>query len=258
MVRWIIWIVALAGVGVAATIAFAGPGARLGMWDYGYGLSLIRSMAMPAMVLAGLNTLTMIYSFLRKNGAPAAALVATAATVAAAATPLQMRAAASSNPFIHDITTDFDNPPLIVAAAELDRKNPAAYAGAEPAPRDPEGRTTAEAQAAAFPEIKPLIFDVAQEEVITAVRAVLSDMGMEILADGAINDDAAAGWRIEAAYTSPWFGFVDDFIVRATPTADGGARVDIRSKSRVGTSDLGANAARIKAFSKKLRKQIGA
>ena len=53
--------------------------------------------------------------------------------------------------------------------------------------------------------------------------------------------------RIEAVATTRWFGFKDDVVVRLTPAA-GGARVDVRSKSRVGRSDVGANAKRIERF----------
>jgi uncharacterized protein (DUF1499 family) len=53
--------------------------------------------------------------------------------------------------------------------------------------------------------------------------------------------------RLEATDTTRWFGFKDDVVVRVTPVAEG-ARVDVRSASRVGQSDLGANARRIRAF----------
>jgi uncharacterized protein (DUF1499 family) len=56
--------------------------------------------------------------------------------------------------------------------------------------------------------------------------------------------------RLEATASTPWFGFVDDVVVRVTP-APQGTRVDVRSVSRVGRSDLGANA-------KRIRKYIGA
>jgi len=53
--------------------------------------------------------------------------------------------------------------------------------------------------------------------------------------------------RLEATATTSWFAFKDDVVIRVTPAA-AGSRVDIRSKSRVGRSDLGANARRIRAF----------
>ncbi|MCA6329217.1 MAG: DUF1499 domain-containing protein, partial [Phenylobacterium sp.] len=40
----------------------------------------------------------------------------------------------------------------------------------------------------------------------------------------------------------------DDVAVRIRPSATGGSVVDVRSTSRVGLSDLGANAKRIEAF----------
>ena len=59
---------------------------------------------------------------------------------------------------------------------------------------------------------------------------------------------------VEAAYTSFWFGFVDDIIIRVRPLdGDTRAEVDLRSVSRVGISDLGANARRIRAFSQRLQ-----
>ena len=61
----------------------------------------------------------------------------------------------------------------------------------------------------------------------------------------------------EATATSFWFGFKDDVVVRVTDTGLESARVDVRSVSRVGVSDLGANAARIEAFSENLRDSVG-
>ncbi len=63
--------------------------------------------------------------------------------------------------------------------------------------------------------------------------------------------DSAAG-RIEATATTPWFGFKDDIVILVTPAGEG-SRVDVRSVSRVGKSDVGTNAARIRAFLAKLR-----
>jgi len=60
--------------------------------------------------------------------------------------------------------------------------------------------------------------------------------------------------RIEATATSFWFGLTDDIVIRVKP-AGIGARLDIRSKSRVGQSDFGANARRIRAFIERLRRE---
>ncbi|MGH7254552.1 MAG: DUF1499 domain-containing protein, partial [Nitrospirales bacterium] len=49
-----------------------------------------------------------------------------------------------------------------------------------------------------------------------------------------------------------WFGFKDDVVIRITPVGDD-TRVDVRSVSRVGRSDVGTNAQRIRTFLKRLQ-----
>lgn len=243
--RFLIWIVSLAAIGLALAIALAGPGTRLGFWDYGTGLTIIRQAALPVMIAAGASLAALIAAFLFARGLVPLTLIALAAAAAAAFVPYQMRQKVEANPFIHDITTDFADPPRIILGAEKPRGNPARYVGDEPAPRSE--RTIAEAQREAFPDIEPIETDLGVEAAATRAKAVLDDMGMEILSSGA--DDEGV-WRIEATHTSRWFGFIDDFIVRIAPEGDG-ARVDLRSKSRVGLSDLGANAERIRTFKEK-------
>ncbi|HEX8439009.1 DUF1499 domain-containing protein [Archangium sp.] len=53
---------------------------------------------------------------------------------------------------------------------------------------------------------------------------------------------------LEGVAESRVFRFRDDFVVRVRPEEGGGTKVDMRSKSRVGRGDLGANAARMHAF----------
>lgn len=247
MARRLIGLVSFAAMAIALAIATSGPGARFGVWDYGFGLTLLRQLALPALIASGLAAIAFVYALLRARPLAWAPLLATIAAASAASVPLQMKARAEANPFIHDITTDFENPPPILAAADLPRKNPAAYAGAEPAPRAVPPISTADAQRQAFPDIAPLELPISVGEATAKAKAAIAQMKMEILAEGPDGDETGAGWRIEAASTSAWFGFKDDFIVRLTST-ENGVRVDVRSKSRVGVSDLGANAARVRAF----------
>ena len=67
--------------------------------------------------------------------------------------------------------------------------------------------------------------------------------------------DAASG-TIEATDTSLFFRFKDDVIVRIRPDLSpaGGASLDMRSVSRVGESDIGVNAKRIRAFLADMKK----
>ncbi|MEX6633960.1 DUF1499 domain-containing protein [Hyphococcus lacteus] len=255
--RVFITLISLAALGCALTIAFSGPGTQLGWWDYGTGLKLIRQVSSPIEItggfglspiftLAGLSLLGGVASLvIGPRGLGIFAIVCGLVAIGAAQVPLKMRADVAANPFIHDVTTDFDNPPPIVAGASKDRKNPPEYVGDEMV-RGSE-LTVAQAQAAAFPDLTAHKVNAGLDETAEIVRHLLDDMGMDIL-DETLGDE---GWLIEAEYKSKWFGFYDDFVVRLTPEGSL-TRVDVRSKSRVGGSDLGANAARMRAFFEKL------
>ena len=259
MVGRIAGVLGLLALGCALAIGLSGPGSRVGLWDWSFGLKLIRWVASPGtipgvplppiLLAAGLALVAGGAAFVTRN-AQAGLFAVVSALLAGGAlmVPLKMRAAVEANPFIHEVTTDFDDPPAIIAAAGLPRKNPADYRGADPVPQSAEGLTVAEAQARAFPDIQPIVTGDSLEMARDKARAVIAAMKMEILAEGPAGDAPGAGWRIEAVATSTWFGFKDDFIVRLTSQAEGGTRIDLRSKSRVGGSDLGANAARVRDF----------
>lgn len=95
-------------------------------------------------------------------------------------------------------------------------------------------------------DIQPLILEEPAEAAFAKARAAARDMGWEI-----VSADPAAG-RIEAVATTFWFGFKDDVTVRVTPQG-GASRIDVRSKSRVGRGDAGANARRIREYLERLR-----
>ena len=103
-----------------------------------------------------------------------------------------------------------------------------------------------EAQRRAYPDIRPLRLAVAPNIAFERAKGAIEESGWQI-----VREDPSAG-RIEAVATTRWFGFKDDVIVRIT--AEGtGSRVDVRSKSRVGRSDLGTNAQRIRAYQRRLQ-----
>jgi len=245
MMRILKILVSAAAILLALAIFSAGPGTRLGIWDYGTGLSLIRNLALPVMIVAGFSLLALIAAIFTARTFVPLTLIATLMAGAAAFIPFRMGQLFDANPFIHDITTDFENPPEIVAAADLPRKNPPEYLGDKTAPRSE--MTVAEAQRKAFPDIEPMMVNGGVDDTAQTVRNIVHNMGMEILHEGTAGD----GWTVEAAHTSMWFGFIDDFVVRMTPEGPK-TRVDVRSQSRVGGSDLGANAERVRDFMARL------
>ena len=136
-------------------------------------------------------------------------------------------------PPIHDISTDTKRPPEFVAILPLraDAPNPSEYGGPE----------VAAAQIGAYPDLQTHRMDAAPAQAFERAQQAARGLGWEI-----VSADPTAG-RIEATATTFWFGFKDDVVIRIEPDA-AGSRVDVRSLSRVGGSDVGANAARIRAF----------
>jgi uncharacterized protein (DUF1499 family) len=95
------------------------------------------------------------------------------------------------------------------------------------------------------------VLPAAPDRVFDRALSVARKLGWVVVAA------VPAEGRIEATDTTRWFGFKDDVVVRVAPAA-GGSRVDVRSVSRVGRSDLGTNARRIRAFLRELRAAISA
>lgn len=135
-------------------------------------------------------------------------------------------------PLINDVTTDVVNPPQFANAKTLE-------------PNDGRDMSfpnqNAEIIREAYPEVEPVAINAPFDDAFNRALDAVQDLGWTLtLADGKEG-------RIEAYDETAVFGFVDDIVVRVEK-ADGGAVVDIRSKSRDGQGDFGANAKRIKAF----------
>ena len=155
--------------------------------------------------------------------------------------PLSLLQKAQSVPRIHDITTDTKNVPPFVAIAPLraDASNPLQYPGEE----------VASQQQAAYPDIQTYESTVSSEILFEAALSAAEQLGWTLV------DRNKAEGRIEAFDTTLWFGFVDDVVIRISET-ESGAALDIRSKSRVGLSDVGKNAERIRQFMGVLDQQL--
>lgn len=138
-------------------------------------------------------------------------------------------------PAIHDITTDTIDPPTF-SAAQGQRG-----AAANTLDTLPE---TIEAQRQAYPELQTIHSQSSIEAAHKQALATARQMGWDIY-----RNDLNAGY-IEAVETTAVMGFKDDIVIRLRTNADG-TLIDLRSVSRVGVSDLGANAARIEEFSRK-------
>jgi hypothetical protein len=146
---------------------------------------------------------------------------------------------AQNVPAIHDISTDTENPPAFVSILPLrkDAANPAEYGGPEIAAK----------QKAAYPDLASAMLPLPPPPAFEQALRTAREMGWTIV------DSNPLEGRIEATDTTFWFGFKDDIVIRIAP-ADQGSRIDVRSVSRVGRSDVGTNAKRIRTFLERLKK----
>ena len=224
----------LSAIAIAAAMG-AGGGVRLALWDFRQGFRILNwaaycGIAGTAVSLAG--------AILGRPGRGRRGFLPAVAGIVlgslAFGVPGTWYRTAKSLPKIHDISTDTENPPAFVSVLPLRSAAPnsAAYGGPE----------IAALQHAAYPDIRPLDSDLPPPQAFQRARAVARKMCWKI-----VGENPAEG-RIEATATTRWFGFKDDIVIRITPSGSSGSRVDIRSVSRVGLSDVGTNARRIRAF----------
>jgi uncharacterized protein (DUF1499 family) len=226
----------LVGAVVAAVLLPLGAlGTRLGIWSFGVGFLLLAA----GTVLAAIGLVTGIAGIIAahrrglSDDKQAVYLGTFVCALILAVMGLQFYTA-STVPPIHDITTDVQDPPTFDRAVALRGE------GANSLEYDREA--VAPLQQQAYPWVQTLTTELPPEQALARSAAVLEDMGLEV-----VHVDEQAG-RVEAVDTTFWFGFEDDVVVRVRPAPEGGSQVDVRSVSRVGVSDLGANARRIGEF----------
>ena len=133
--------------------------------------------------------------------------------------------AARTTPPINDVSTDIKDPPVFwftVTPTDYPVQN-------------------AEPQRAAYPDVRPLELSLSFDDAFAAALALAEDRNWDVLSA----DPAEA--QIEAIATSFLYGFEDEVAVRVMKI-ESGTRIDMRSRSRLGQIDRGANARRIEAF----------
>jgi uncharacterized protein (DUF1499 family) len=223
------------GVAVLALLLLgaAGPMYRLGALGLASAFALLRWAAYLGIAAVVLALAPAIIGYAR--GDRLRVLVASLALVAGAMAfgiPFQWQQSARGLPPIHDVTTDLENPPMFQAVVPLRADAPNSLE--RPA-------NLAQLQREGYPDLTPITLPLPQDQAFDRALAAAQDAGWRI-----VTADKTAG-RIEATATTRWFGFQDDVVVRLTPWGSG-TRVDVRSVSRIGRSDVGTNARRIRAY----------
>ena len=236
----------------------AALGTKFGLWDWKFGLGTLLFQGAPILLgitaLLGLIALGMTLFKKPRTGwaKPLFALLLPAGVFAYLGS---VGSVAGENP-IHDVATDTANPPAFSAAtmtARGDGSNPLSdYAMplgqtefwndkvAEPLASQSQAQIVGEL----YPDLGPILVNAGDEaKAIAAAKAAMEELGFSNVTTGEAS--------VEGVAETFWFGFKDDVAVRV---ADG--RVDFRSVSRVGQSDLGANAKRIAELRAKVEAKL--
>jgi uncharacterized protein (DUF1499 family) len=217
------------GLFACVLLVIDGPFYRMHVWGLFIGLRIV----IPSVLVLGIVAVLLSLPGFGRPGSRGVAIAAlTLGWIAALLPALNMIIEAHSP--IHEVSTDTVNPPQFVVLLPLraadNATNPTGY-----------DSKTAQLQRETYPDIVPLHLDQQPDQVFTRALAATRSMEWEIVAA-----DPTQG-RIEATATSFWFGFKDDIVVRITAEGSG-SRVDVRSLSRTGGSDVGANARHVRDF----------
>lgn len=239
------WMALALSVGglAAALVAAAGSGAEV--WSFRIGFAILR-YAFYAAIAGGLLAIV-AFVIARRGGVRTGRLNLLAFVIAAAfvAYLTSHIATARSVPAIHDATTDLvDVPQFGTLKVRADNLEDIPDDGRpDLAALDPEKRWSA-IHREAYGDLRSLSLAVVPAEAVQRAEALIRARGWQVA-----RVDRQAG-TIEATATTLFFRFKDDVVVRvrADPARPGGSIVDMRSISRVGGSDVGVNAARIRAF----------
>jgi len=193
-------------------------------------------IALSGLLAAAVFFLGLFVSFIKRRSDPELSKVARTASYLALVPIIGLGTQvfqAKSVPFIHNISTDVNNPPAFVKVVEIRsaEHNSLVY----------DSDQIASLQLAAYPDVKTFLTELSSTEAHAKALKIVESRRWDI-----VNSDPEAG-LIEATDTSFIWGFKDDVVIRVVDQGDQRA-LDLRSVSRIGQSDLGANAKRIESF----------
>jgi len=225
----------LIGALIAACLLPIGAlGSRFGIWGFTMGFLLGgvgTAVAAIGLVLAFVALIVAVRRGRVAERLPVAmGLVICLLTLAVVGVQVNV---ATSVPSIHNISTDVDDPPQMRELAEIRGETSNVW--------EYDRERLAPLQREAYPWVKPIETVSDPSAAFQLATEVVARLGWAL-----VHADAEAG-LIEATDTTFWYGFRDDVVIRIRPTVSG-SRVDLHSVSRVGGSDLGANARRIGEF----------
>lgn len=257
--KWVLRLsLALTIIGPAIFV-IAGFGYKLKLWGLSTALGTLTREVGPKVLIAAIlvAAIALLLAILIKpRKGIIVGLIGLLVPLAGLTHLSKVRAMSAELPFIHDVTTDTQNVPLFTSAitserAKVEGVNPITYTGKTARSKNEKGENVqtlvSVLQSQGYPDIRPVIFKEPTNVVFGKAEAVAKHMKWDVK-----NVDINAG-IIEATDTTFWYGFQDDIVIRIRESEGGGTIVDMRSISRIGGTDLGKNASRIREFMQALQ-----
>ena len=224
--------------GIFGAVGLFDPGLGAALAHFGVlqpmGGFMLFGLGLLSALIAGLLGLGALYATRagsNRSGRPLA-WVGVAAAIAAIGVVAIARQPGAGVPQINDISTDLSDPPAFAgdpSGRGRDMSFPAGFADQIKA-------------TPAYQDLQPIRIARAPADVLREAEAAARALDWDVA-----GPDSANG-TILASQTTKLFRFVDDIVVRVRDDGAGGSVVDVRSKSRDGKGDIGANAARIRRF----------
>lgn len=250
-----IWVRAALALSLLVPVYFlvAALGTKFGLldWTVGFGRMTYEWGPRVLFIAGGAALIGLALAFFtpprRGVGAALIALLIPAIGIGYA---MYVRSTAAEIPPIHDISTDLMDPPsfseeVARARAAVARSNDLDLLNK----RTADGRAFIDLQREAYPDIQYVSTGLDPARAFDIALALAREQPWRIG-----RTDPQAG-EIEATAETFWYGFTDDIAIRVRPDGTG-ARIDMRSVSRVGRSDLGANAKRMRPYLEELRRRV--
>ncbi len=216
-----------------AGAVFSALGAKFDWWSFTLGFTILRWSVYLVLAAAGLAVVSAVLGAMTGIGIKDYRyLVVLVIAAIVFGVPYNARQEFRKFPTLADATTNFSDAPTFIALApirEKTAKNPLEFRGGEAIDKQKE----------VFPNLSTLTSTKTPAQIIASAEALAKQLGWEI---ASVQPELG---RMEATATTFWFGFEDDVVVRARAQAPGETLVDVRSASRVGYLDGGANAKRV-------------
>ena len=239
------WAVLILGAGGALWGFLAAFGSGMGLWDFRVGIQQLMFSVIAA-IIGVLLAIVLIVIAKRKGGSLKRPIlwVGLIASLLYSGYMLSVAAKGMAVPAIHDVSTDLANPPMFATLSlradnwdAIPGGDDSQYAGLTPQQR------WIQIHQQAYPDVRSVRVNKPVATVIADAERLAEARGWDVAAV-----DPAAG-RLEATETVSLFRFKDDVVLRVRSADNGrGSIIDMRSVSRVGQSDLGVNAARVRSF----------